>query len=245
MSTLQPLIKTTSSGSATKLVTSLTVLSLFGLLILYIESGGKGPKQQLAPPTKTEYAAGQLDGLSPDLGVKVIDSQTFDSMFAAAEAHQRKRKMFDLTRDPPNNYLQQMMNTWLDGSYSPVHKHNKHSETFVILSGALAFFTFGHEEDSGTPQCHILGPESRMRGIAVEAGEWHAMTAAPKSLGYPGRAIVFETSGHKYNPKVSTKVLAPWVPAHEDGLNGSPEYFLETLLPLCPKFGQDPSVVAA
>ena len=80
------------------------------------------------------------------------------------------------------------MNTWLDGSYSPVHKHNKHSETFVILSGALAFFTFGHEEDKGTPKCHILGPESRMRGIAVEAGEWHAMTAAPKSLGYPGES---------------------------------------------------------
>eukprot|EP00959_Pyramimonas_sp_CCMP1952_P041118 859902-Pyramimonas_sp.AAC.2 len=72
---------------------------------------GSRSRAKLAPPTKTEYAASELEGLSADLGVKVIDSQAFDSMFAAAEAHERKRKMFDLTRNPRNNYLQQMVRT--------------------------------------------------------------------------------------------------------------------------------------
>lgn len=236
-----------SSSSAGRLITLFVLLALLGGLIYYLESrpNGESSKHTLAPATKPEYAAGQLEGLSADLGVKVIDSEAFESMFSAAEAHKRKRKMFDLTRDPSNNHLQQMMNTWLDGSYSPVHKHERHSETFVVLSGALAFFTFGNQSGKGTPQCHVLGPEVRMRGIAVEMGEWHAMTGAPVSLGYPGRAIVFETSGHRYNPKVSTKVLASWAPSHEDGLNGNPDYFLSTLLPLCPKFSQAKAITSS
>ena len=79
-------------------------------------------------------------------------------------------------------------------------------QTFVILDGALAFFTFN--QDGTEMKCHVLNAlsESSERLIVVEKNQYHAMTAAPASMGWPGHAIVFETSGHKYDTPVPTKV---------------------------------------
>lgn len=64
-----------------------------------------------------------------------------------------------------------------------MHDHPKYSESFVVLDGDLAFFVFN---DEGVPVCHILSnsnSDATKRAIVVEAGQWHAMTAAPKKLG--------------------------------------------------------------
>eukprot|EP01037_Dinobryon_pediforme_P018178 gene18178-18428_t len=61
------------------------------------------------------------------------------------------------------------------------------------------------------------------------------MTAAPPELGWPGHAVIFEMSGHYYDPLKSTKVLAPFAPKFGDGLDGDPTYFAQ-LLRLCPRY---------
>ena len=70
----------------------------------------------------------------------------------------------------------------------------------------MAFFTFNN--DGTTVQCNVLNDRTPAaeRAIIVEKGQWHAMTAAPASLGWPGYAVVFETSGHKYDMNAPTKV---------------------------------------
>jgi cupin fold WbuC family metalloprotein len=141
--------------------------------------------------------------------------------------------MNDLTRIPEENTLQTLLNTWTDGSYSPVHKHFEYAETFVALSGALAFFTFA---ENGTASCHVLhdgNSGGSVRAIVIEKNEWHAMTAAPKALGYPGFAIVFETSGHVYNNSTATKVLAPFAPHDAEGNDGD-KIFFQQILATCP-----------
>lgn len=58
--------------------------------------------------------------------------------------------------------------------------------------GVLAFFTFRLDDGRRAPAhvtCHLLGPHVRTRGIIVEQREWHAMAAAPASLGYPGVCV--------------------------------------------------------
>lgn len=97
--------------------------------------------------------AGQLEGAESYRGYKEITGNHFQSLKAAATAHKRGRKMNDLTKDPESNSLQTLLNTWTDGSYSPVHKHFDYAETFVALSGALAFFTFS---SNGTATCHVF-----------------------------------------------------------------------------------------
>ena len=96
----------------------------------------------------------------------------------------------------------------------------------------------------------------------MEKNAWHAMTAAPVTKGWPGYAIVFESSGHSFNPKEPTKVallnffcvcafnslflicgvclicvqeLAQFAPILGDGMDGDPNYF-QMLLSKCPSY---------
>jgi cupin fold WbuC family metalloprotein len=204
-----------------------------------------------------DYKASNGEYLHIDIEspVKVISNEYFKNLIDIAETSKRKRKMTDLTKDPTNNQMQVLMNTWTEGSYSPVHKHNDYSEAFVILDGALAFFTFQgtfasiHRSfklsclrnrvccgiEDGQAKCHVItsSGSKQDKAIIVEAKQYHAMTAAPKSLGYPGHAIVFEISGHKYDASKPTKSLAPFAPALNDGLDGHPDYYAK-ILEKCP-----------
>ena len=135
----------------------------------------------------------QLLGLSSQNDVKVISNKNFIKLIEEASKHPRKRKMTDLTKNPKDNSMQVLINTWVEGSYSPIHYHEEYSEVFQILDGALAFFTFTND---GVPTCHILSSTGENnKAIIVEKKVYHGMTAAPKSMGYPGHAIVFENSG--------------------------------------------------
>jgi cupin fold WbuC family metalloprotein len=190
-------------------------------------------------PSK-KYLAGSLTGLEGNRDVKVISSSVFDDMISEATNHPRKRKMIDFTKDPSTNTMQTLMNTWIEGSYSPVHKHQRYSEIFFVLQGALAFFTF---DDEGGVTCNVLSSngvvgneKGRDAAIIVEKNTWHAMTAAPTSLGWPGHAVIFENSGHSYEPNnpSPTKIQAPWALSADDGLNGDPAYF-HKIMQFCPK----------
>jgi len=191
-------------------------------------------KAQVFASTKNPYTAGNGDilGVSISSPVKVVNTGRLPLLIEAAIAHPRKRKMTDLTKDPAMNGLQILLNTWTEGSYSPVHMHPDFSEAFTILEGALAFFTFTEE---GAPTCHILdagskGPANRV--LIVEKGQYHAMTAAPRRLGYEGHAVVFENSGHLYDPTKETKALAPFSKVVNQGLDGDPEYF-DNIMRVC------------
>lgn len=194
----------------------------------------------VAPASK--YAAETMTGITGEMTAKVINSSIFSELIGAATMHPRRRKMTDLTKDPESNTMQTLINTWINGSYSPVHRHDDYSEAFVILRGALAFFVFS--EDGSEITCHILfrtagevtanRPNTNLVMI-VEKKQWHAMAAAPPSLGYPGHAVIFETSGHTFDTSKATKILAPFAPQYgSDGLNGDPLYFETVLLPKCP-----------
>ena len=53
------------------------------------------------------------------------------------------------------------------------------------------------------------------------------------TVGYQGHAVILEMSGHFYSSNSKTKRLAPFAPIVNEGLDGEPKYFEETLLPLC------------
>ena len=172
-----------------------------------------------------------LDPLAP---VKKIEAGKFAALRGAALAHPRLRLMTDLTKNPSSNSMQILTNAIHEGSYTAVHRHLDYSEAFIVLSGALAAFTFSHD---GRPTCHILTPDENGSGspaLIIEANTYHGMTAAPKALGYPGSAIVLEVSGHTYSPSRVSRALATFVPSTDNGRNGDPAYYKEKLLPLCP-----------
>lgn len=179
-------------------------------------------------PDAYKALRGEILNVNADHSVKAVNSKYFKELISTASQTQRKRKMTDLTKDSPNNTMQVLLNTWIEGSYSPVHRHDEYSEAFVILEGALAFFTFN---DNGDVKCNVITSEGTEidKAIIIEAKQWHAMTAAPKEMGYPGHAIVFEISGHKFEANKPTKALASFAPSKNNGLDGDEEYFNKIL----------------
>jgi len=81
----------------------------------------------------SKYEAGVVDGINNSDDAKVVSGRLFSSMVATARQHPRKRKMTDLTKDPTTNSMQTLMNTWIEGSYSPVHYHDQYSEVGIAV----------------------------------------------------------------------------------------------------------------
>ena len=113
-----------SNGSRpTALVMCCTCLC--GVLLLVSAQGGearKGGGLRKARPSPWHAADGTGGVRSAD-GVKPVFAAGFKELIGAAEAHPRRRRMTDFTRSPSENGLQNMMNAWSEGSYSPVHLH--------------------------------------------------------------------------------------------------------------------------
>ena len=59
----------------------------------------------------------------------------------------------DLTRNPRTNSLQTLLNTWVEGSVSPVHRHASYAESFVVLEGAFAFWTWPPGDLAARSEC--------------------------------------------------------------------------------------------
>ena len=210
------------------------VLAAAALALLALGSFSPSAGQRRFPAVSPHLAThGEDVGVDRNAAVKVVDASRFGSLVAAAQAHARKRKMSDLTQSPETNSLQVLLNTWTEGSLSPVHSHPKWSETFVCLDGALALFTFS--SDGAEATCTVLSSGGKP-ALVAEAGTWHAMASAPRALGWPGHAVILELSGHLYRP-TNSKLLAPFAPSLNDGLDGEPAYF-EHLFSLCPRAGK-------
>ena len=211
------------------------ILVIVALMILVMreEIGHDGDEHAeedllVAPSVSRHSVANKATSLTG----KVVDGSSVDKMIESALAHPRKRKMFDFTNDPVNNDLQVLVNAWTEGSYSPVHFHKDYDEVFVSISGALAFFTFdiiGKE-----PTCQIIsGDKAGTRLVVVPKNGYHAMTAAPKSMGYPGVAVVLESSAHKFKVNKPTKFLSSHYSTENNGQDGTEKDFTE-LLTYCP-----------
>lgn len=206
------------------------VAALCLLLVLALVSTAQ-PQRHLQNPIA--YAAAG----SPELGIqlsdafKVLRRDRFPALLAAAAAHPRKRRMTDLTLRPEQNSLQVLLNTWTEESYSPVHAHARWSESFIVLDGALALFTWDY---GGVElRCTVLSPGGAPVALA-EAGTWHAMAAAPRARGWPGHAVVLEQSGHRFDAR-DAKQLAPFAPSRNGGMDGEPAYF-QKLFESCARF---------
>ena len=85
----------------------------------------------------SQYTASQLKSINSSNNTKVISSSLYDELLQSAHSHPRKRKMVDLTKSPHTNSMQTLINTWIEGSYSPIHRHETHSE--VVVTDAITF----------------------------------------------------------------------------------------------------------
>ena len=138
--------------------------------------------------------------------MQLIDSPLIASLIERAHNSPRLRTNHNFHTsmdDNPHRFL----NVMVRGTYIAPHRHPDppKSETFIVLEGELAFFTF---DDGGqVTNVHILGRD--VVGIDIQPGVWHTLAVLST------HAVCFEVKPGPYSA-ATDKDFAPWAPREGD-----------------------------
>jgi cupin fold WbuC family metalloprotein len=150
-------------------------------------------------------------------GVQLVDAGLIRSLIERARQSPRLRTNHNFhatMEENPHRFL----NVLIRGTYIAPHRHQNpaKSETFLVLEGEMAFFTFA---DAGEiASVHILGRD--VTGIDVQPGVWHTAAALTP------HAVCFEVKPGPYTA-ANDKDFAPWAPREGDPAVAA---YLEALL---------------
>ena len=101
-----------------------------------------------------------------------IDVELLDSLTARAKVSPRLRMNFDL-RNSEADMSQRMLNAIEPGSEVPVHRHQKTSETVVMVRGrAIQHF---YDEQGALTESVLLEVGGPVPAIQVPMGVWHRL----------------------------------------------------------------------
>jgi cupin fold WbuC family metalloprotein len=149
--------------------------------------------------------------------LQLLDSALIASLIERARQSPRLRTNHNFHTsmdDNPHRFL----NVMVQGTYIAPHRHRDppKSETFIVLEGELAFFTF---DDAGqVTSTHILGRNAI--GIDIQPGVWHSLAVLTP------HAVCFEVKPGPYSA-ANDKDFALWAPREGDPTAGM---FLDTLV---------------
>jgi cupin fold WbuC family metalloprotein len=141
-----------------------------------------------------------------DPRIQLFDSELFNELLEKARHSPRLRTNhnFHLSMDEnPHRFL----NVMLRGTYITPHRHRDppKAESFLVLSGEIAFFTF---DDSGQiASVQLLGRDPI--GIDIQPGVWHTLAVLSE------HAICFEVKPGPYSV-TNDKDFATWAPREGD-----------------------------
>ena len=137
---------------------------------------------------------------------QLLTSELFQALLERARQSPRLRTNHNFHASPEDN-PNRFLNVMVKGTYIAPHRHidPPKAESFLVLDGRLAFFTF---DDAGRiTSTHVLGQDPI--GIDIAAGVWHTMAVLSS------HAICYEVKAGPYRP-ASDKDFAPWAPREGD-----------------------------
>ena len=127
-----------------------------------------------------------------------IDNILFDKLSAEAQASPRLRMNLDL-RNSDADSSQRMLNAIEPGSVVPIHRHQKTSETVVVLRGCVVeeyyssagVLEASYELAAGGPVC----------ALNIPAGQWHTLRALESGT------VILEMKDGVYEPVNEEDIL--------------------------------------
>ena len=102
----------------------------------------------------------------------VIDKAVLDNLTAQAQASPRLRMNLDL-RNSAEDTSQRMLNAIEPGSVLPIHRHQKTSETLVVLRGRVVEEYYSSE--GVVEECIELVAGGPICVLNIPAGQWHTI----------------------------------------------------------------------
>ncbi len=106
--------------------------------------------------------------------IMVIDQQLLDGLTAQAQASPRLRMNLDL-RNSDADSSQRMLNAIEPGSVVPIHRHQKTSETVVVLRGRVVEEYYSSE--GAVEASFDLAAGGPICALNIPAGQWHSLRA--------------------------------------------------------------------
>ena len=104
----------------------------------------------------------------------VIDVALFDKLSAQAKESLRLRMNLDL-RNSDGDSSQRMLNAIEPGSVVPIHRHQKTSETVVVLRGRVVEEYYS--SDGAVEASYELAAGGPICALNIPAGQWHTLRA--------------------------------------------------------------------
>ncbi len=128
-----------------------------------------------------------------------INSVLLDSLTEQAKASPRLRMNLDL-RNSSADTSQRMLNAVEPGSVIPIHRHQKTSETVVVLRGRVVeeFYDDLERICSATYEVSPCGP---VCALNIPAGTWHTLRSLESGT------VILEMKDGAYEPTGPEDVL--------------------------------------
>ncbi len=129
-----------------------------------------------------------------------IDKSLFDSLTEQAKVSPRLRMNYDL-RNSSEDTSQRMLNAIEPGSVVPIHRHQKTSETVVVLRGRVIeeFYDELERICSATYEVSAGGPACALN---IPAGQWHTLRSLESGT------VILEVKDGAYEPIGPEDVLS-------------------------------------
>ena len=139
----------------------------------------------------------------------IIDTQLLDSLTSQAQASPRLRMNLDL-RTSAQDGSQRMLNAIEPGSVVPVHRHQKSTETLVVLRGRVVEEYYDEAgvlvESFVLGDCHVADAPRNDVPVAcalnIPAGQWHTLRALESGT------VILEMKDGAYEPIGPADILS-------------------------------------
>lgn len=128
-----------------------------------------------------------------------ITKELLDDLTAQAKASPRLRMNYDL-RNSSEDTSQRMLNAIEPGSEVPIHRHQKTSETVVVLRGRV-IEEYYDELYRICEAAYEVSPEGPIVALNIPAGKWHTL----KSL--ESGTVILEVKDGAYEPIQECDIL--------------------------------------
>jgi cupin fold WbuC family metalloprotein len=156
---------------------------------------------------------------APTGALTLIETPLVEEALAYSRSSPRRR-VIQPFHVGPEDPLHRMLNAVQPGSYVRPHRHldPPKSEAWILLCGAVVFFTF---DDAGSVTRSVeLAAGSARFGVDLKPGVFHTfVTMAPDT-------VLFEVKNGPYTQETD-KAFAPWAP--EEGAPEVDEYVARLL----------------
>lgn len=128
-----------------------------------------------------------------------IDNTLLDTLTEQAKASPRLRMNYDL-RNSAEDTSQRMLNAIEPGSEVPIHRHQKTSETVVVLRGRV-IEEFYDELERRCEAAYEISPSGPIHALNIPAGQWHTLRSLESGT------VILEVKDGKYEPIQDCDIL--------------------------------------